>query len=380
MLALVWLCQASNCNAEPAPAAVAFTQSGTEETVFRWRKDRCDNGDIPDAAARAFRDRSGQVHLIASSDDNRALIGPTLEQVRRDCHVVYRAAGRDAPSDFDDKGWLESFYTSDGVNVLGLVAMDYHPDRHRKRCGAAGMDAGKCWYAAVTATFSTDGGRTFGASRDGQTRLVVAPDRRFDPDKVNTVGALVPSNIVKKDAFYYFLVSFLSDDRGRDGEYLLRSADPADISAWRGWDGSGFSVVTRDPYKATSVAGPTYAPLPDLRFSPVRSLLAIKGGFLAISIAPDYLGRGLSAVVGQTSADLFHWSRPTLVMQLPLYTPRATSRGPIGYYYPSILDGQSHALNFDCIGSEPFLYLTKIRFGKGLDRDLVRFPLKMIYR
>ena len=47
-------------------AAAALAVDGPAEVVTDWATDRCAGNDIPDAAARAFRDTNGQVHLFAA--------------------------------------------------------------------------------------------------------------------------------------------------------------------------------------------------------------------------------------------------------------------------------------------------------------------------
>lgn len=49
--------------------------------MFDWTGERCDDNDIPDAPARAFRDSRGRVHLIVSHFETRELIGSGLNQV-----------------------------------------------------------------------------------------------------------------------------------------------------------------------------------------------------------------------------------------------------------------------------------------------------------
>ena len=39
--------------------------TGSPVTVFDWTTDRCEDADIPDTPARAFRDPTGQVSLFA---------------------------------------------------------------------------------------------------------------------------------------------------------------------------------------------------------------------------------------------------------------------------------------------------------------------------
>ena len=48
---------------EPETPDMELVISGPEEMVFDWTTDRCEDGNIPDIAARAFRDADGQVQL-----------------------------------------------------------------------------------------------------------------------------------------------------------------------------------------------------------------------------------------------------------------------------------------------------------------------------
>jgi hypothetical protein len=89
--------------------------TGTEETVFDWSQNACEGADIPDAPARAFRDASGRVQLISSHYVNRRMIGPDLNHLTRDCHVIMRSTLNPDPAKFDDREWIHSPYTPDGT-------------------------------------------------------------------------------------------------------------------------------------------------------------------------------------------------------------------------------------------------------------------------
>lgn len=55
---------------------------GPRVAAFDTSKESCQQIDIPDAAARAFRDYKGVVHLIASHYVTRAGLGPSLETIK----------------------------------------------------------------------------------------------------------------------------------------------------------------------------------------------------------------------------------------------------------------------------------------------------------
>src|SRR5580693_5148238 len=75
----------------PDPPTPNFLD-GPRVAAFDTQKDSCEQTDIPDAAARAFRDYKGTIHLIASHSVTRAGLGPTLESTKHNCQVVYSSA------------------------------------------------------------------------------------------------------------------------------------------------------------------------------------------------------------------------------------------------------------------------------------------------
>jgi hypothetical protein len=87
---------------------------GAEQVVFDWTTDKCEDEDIPDAPANAFRDAEGNVQLIATHLTGRRMIGPTLDTIARDCDPVLTSDLDPDPSNFNDSEWLIAPYTEDG--------------------------------------------------------------------------------------------------------------------------------------------------------------------------------------------------------------------------------------------------------------------------
>jgi hypothetical protein len=100
-----------------APAVQLSIVDWRTIVVFQYAKDRCTDTDTPDAPARAFRDYRGQVHLFATHDDNRALIGQGFDSLHHPCSIVFRGRHSAAPRDFSDRQWLTAFYTDDGRHI-----------------------------------------------------------------------------------------------------------------------------------------------------------------------------------------------------------------------------------------------------------------------
>ena len=371
-------------HAQTAPS-LTFHVTGPMETIVNHKKDACNEVDIPDEAAHAWRDASGTVRLIASHHENLELSGPDLNHLKSTCKLAYAAGGSAHPEDFNDMGWIESVYTTDGKTIHGIVSMDYHPLRHHLPCSEPKGDP--CWYSVLTQVDSHDGGRSFTAPVPGASRFIAGAPYQFDPQHPEVVGALVPTQMVTWNGYVYAFFSMAGSRDQKTGDCLVRTKDPADPAGWRAWDGAGFNVQFIDPYPkplANPVAH-TCQPVGGRNlFSPVRSLLRLDGnkGFLAVMVGPHRVGDKLStAVLASTSTDLLNWSTPVPIMDLPFYHPGGCSTDPHGvsFGYPSLLDPASPSLNFNTFGSSGYLYLTLYRYCEGLNRDLVRFPISVTY-
>jgi hypothetical protein len=220
--------------------------TGTEETVFDWSQNACEGADIPDAPARAFRDASGRVQLISSHYVNRRMLGPDLNHLTHDCHVVMRSTFNPDPAKFDDREWIHSPYTPDGTKVYALVHDEYQGQTHPDRCPSG--EYVPCWYNAVTLAVSTDGGNTFGQVAPPGNLVATIP-YPYAPDS-GPAGLFQPSNIVRngEDGYYYALLRAQRYRAQKQGTCVIRTRDISDPKSWRAWNGEAFEVRFIDPY------------------------------------------------------------------------------------------------------------------------------------
>src|SRR5262245_24279619 len=84
----------------PVASAQAFTfnqpfvrQAGPEAMIFDWTTQRCEDNDITDESARAFRDDAGTVNLITTHFVNRRFIGPNLDNLSHPCAKLFNSGG-----------------------------------------------------------------------------------------------------------------------------------------------------------------------------------------------------------------------------------------------------------------------------------------------
>ncbi len=358
------------------PATLTYSITGPMETVYDYASQACDQGDFPDDAARAFRDYQGTVHMIASVQVNRAMLGTDLNHLTRSCDVTYADGNNADPMLYDDWGWMETYYTTDGKTVHSIIALDYHPSRHNITCGTTSSTKNDCWYGSDIAATSTDGGYTFTSPPPGEPRMISASEYIFDANYTATQGTFVPTNIINWGGYYYFVLSVVGRGVQPTGDCVMRTTNLADPSSWRAWDGAGYNMRFLDP--ATNNVNPAQhvctVVSPAYLFSPMRNLLVLPSGqgFLGTLFkqVTNTDGSKNFNAYGTTSIDLVNWTTPVLIISLPLSPGQTQS-----WYYPSIIDPSSSSRNFETItGNTAYIYFTHF-VPNSIARDLVRFPL-----
>ena len=190
---------ASAAAGEPA---ISVRISPEQSVVFRWASDRCGDDDIPDAPARAFRDADGVIHLLAPHYDNRAFTVVNGVPKRLDCRIILDSPGDADPARYRDRRWITATWTDDGKTVHALVHDEYQAQRHPGACTFPNYTS--CWYNAITYARSDDGGRSF--SQSDPPVVVAAPPFRQDVGQGRPRGFFNPTNIIKRDAYWYALI------------------------------------------------------------------------------------------------------------------------------------------------------------------------------
>ena len=343
-----------------SPAAVPMlsgTVFGPRQVVFDTR-DGCEEIDIPDAPARAFRDEHQTVHLIATHYVARAMIGPDLNRLKHDCRVIYRSPKDADPSHFQDNNWLFSFFSADGQRVAALVHSEYDADEIPGMC-ATPKETNNCWWNTVTYAESMDGGYSFTAPKPPRNLVAALPYRYEVGNRSSAYGYNGPSNILKIGGFYYALINDWPYKLQKYGPCLIRTADVFDPSSWRAWNGKDFSIRFADPYRETinrpeeHVCAPVYAGSAD-------SLVQHSGSglFISTQLAPDDRFQGPPGFYIESSRDLLHWSKPSLLVSFKDLLA-SDGKGKWTYGYESLLDPASKDRNFSTVSDLPYLYYVR---------------------
>lgn len=376
-----WLCCLLGLTGVAQASDAAIDLTGAPETVFAWHKDRCAKEHIPDAPARAFRDKNGAVHLFAAHYHNRAMVGPGLSGVRVNCASRFRGNRSSDPLALDDLIWLTSFHTADGNRVIALGHAEFHGYKHPALCPVAQYAA--CWRNGIIAASSDDGGRSFSRT-PGRSAAVAALPYPYDGHVGRRTGYFNPSNIIRWKGKLYAFVFAEKYRAQRRGPCLLRSDPAAKNPVWRGWDGRGFSADLGEfPMVSRPPANKFCIPVPGIRWTmtslvrhqPSGRFIALFSGWLKVSPTGP-VGVGFYYV---SSRDLIRWSKPKLLLKRPLMFMFTCGEKEV-FAYPSLLDETSPSRNFDTVSNNAFLYVTRFNMSGcrlPMNRDLIRMPVRI---
>ncbi|MGO4571233.1 hypothetical protein [Microvirga sp. 2TAF3] len=356
--------------------------AGPVETVFDWSRDACVKSHVPDASARAFRNANGEVNLIASHNDNRALVGSSLDNVRPRCQVLYEGKRSARLADFDDLSWIGGIYTRDGRTVHALAHTELRGERTPGQCPAGRYSS--CLLNTVTALISRDGGHSFQPAGKGRPPVVATLPYSFPTDRKARVGYANPSNIIEHDGWFY---AFIFADGYRDqrrGNCLIRTKDLDDPFSWRAWNGADFSVNFVDPFREQGMDARAHvcAPVaPNVIGRMIGGIVKQRESGTLITVFGDKRrgadGHWVEGIFTSTSSDLLTWTEPSLVMGAQLLWDKSCEE-PNAYFYPALIDPNAQTLSFEDFGASGFLYLTRYQLKDckvTWDRDLVRVPV-----
>jgi hypothetical protein len=362
---------------DEGPVTFSLRVVGEEEVVFDWTTDRCEDLDIPDLPARAFRDDSGQVQLIAGHATNRRNIGPDLNNLTHECGIIMESDEDPDPAAFNYWEWIGATYTEDGKTIYAIIHNEYHGYGRDPECYDV---SGGCWYNSLTLAVSTDSGASYHHPVKPPGHLIAALPEQYVPGR-DPYGIFHPSNIVKgKDGYYYSIwqPSVVLGTQ-KSGLCLVRTDDLSDPKSWRFWDGAGFDGTFINPY--TEATENTEAHL----CKPIESFKDIETSadsltynnyidrYILIAPIPDPPYR--SGLYYSVSEDLINWSPFKF-----FYDDEHNTPGLSVYQYASLLDPDSETKSFETTGKTAYLYYTHFNLdslgNRTSDRDLVRVPVE----
>ncbi|MBI4133244.1 peptidoglycan-binding protein, partial [Candidatus Uhrbacteria bacterium] len=249
--------------------------------------------------------------------------------------------------------------------VYGLVNNAWwSPVAEPGRCS----DENYGWVNAITLVTSSDAGAHFSHPADYKIRVPPTPWSSNFPCSESSptiYGSFGPTNIIKKDAYYYSFFLSHPDPLGlsNEGVCLMRTDNLASASSWKVWTGQDWQ---------SSRTTPRCGPLANLIDTSSVTYNFYLGAYVALSMIsagnPDYGGIHYSL-----SQDLINWSPRVRFVRL-------TSQDPL-IAYVSLLDPTDTGRNFEVTGREPYLYYVEWQGGSGeagnqnrhIERKKIRF-------
>lgn len=342
-----------------------LTIVGAPDPVYIWATQRCDQSDIPDEPAHAYRLADGQVVLSASnSDNNNRSIGASLNTVVHQCAKTYTSHVDPVFDHFQYQEWLNGPYTTDGTTVYTLDHNEWYASAINKSCAVRGLGA---WVNAITLAVSHDGGASFTQPKN---YIVLRPATEWSNNfpcgaKTNpgrtVYGDFGSSNIISKDGYFwsYFVYRPAPEEAGKVRTCLMRSDNLSDASSWAVWNGTGYtqSQTATDCAAIKNISGP-----PSVAYSTYLHK------YVAVFTEPG-------VTYFSTSPDLFTWTVPRRIEgDVPQLgkTPSGVSLP-----YASLLDPTDTSMNFENVGQTPYLYFTVDHAGfGGYNRDLYRVQVE----
>jgi hypothetical protein len=388
LLSIFWaFCLASSVAADVSPPRTVAPQgdgpavvvTGPAQVVFDWSRDNCDVDQIPDLPVRAFRDAADQVNLILAHTAAHRMKGPGFDTLTLDCAPLSASRKLPDPESYADQEWIAATYTVDGQTVHALVHNEFQGNwKSHEVC--ATRDYFKCWMNTVTYARSDDGGATFSAPNP-LDHLVASLPQPYHPDE-GIYGLFSPSNIIKRDGFYYAYLKAQTYPLELQHVCLMRTRTLDDPNSWRFWDGRGFEGAFVDPYrddpevvKRTPNCAPIALPQIAQMYEGITWNTHLETYVMVGASNDPTQEPNLYGFYYAFSDDLLNWShrQPLLHARLPW---RSTGQ-QTNYAYPTLIDHNSDSRNFETTGTTAFLYLTRNNKGHGsLDRDLLRYPVE----
>lgn len=367
-----------------SPPVVSAELVGPPAIVFDTRTDSCDRLDIPDANPRAFRDDQDRVHLVSTHFVARAMIGPNLDSVTPNCHVIYRSKDDPDPAHFSGRTWLMSFFSIDGRKIVALGHSEYEAWNYPGMCATPtpGRPLMNCWWNTITYALSRDSGYTFTEPTPPNNLVASLPYAYVRGNRAGAYGYKEPTNILELNGAYYAMLNDWPFEDQRYGPCLIRTTDLLDPKSWRAWDGKDFTISFVDPYREHTINPERHV------CSPVGHGALYSVGSLAIHQPSGYIVAtqftrdkrfGPPGLYLSASRDLIHWSHPSLV---------ATSgnlagddeQGDWTYDFFSLLDTKSPDRNFATTSDTPEIFYVRVDKRHGpYTRVLLRRRIKLTF-
>ena len=313
---------------------------------------KCGIIDVPDIPLRVFSPAAGDVRAVVGSTSYHRMNGSSIFNLSRECTAAWNQTGDPDPSHFAGDEFLDSTWYFPNNTVYSLIHTEF-PGNVYKNC--TGPAYPHCWTVTIGLGVSFDGGSTWQHARPPPAHLVAAVPYGYNESQLAS-GWGDPSNIILKDGFFYAAI-WNRNVVGLQapGVCMMRTADLADPSSWRAWDGAGYTVPFASPYTLPpGTEGRHVCTVTNLPLGCPVGGMAWSAALQLYVASLDCSLQGGAHFYYATSPDLIRWSAPAT-----LYThsdlPANASKVVTSMSYPTWVDPDPNDPNFGTLSAEPWL-------------------------
>jgi hypothetical protein len=377
-----------------SPARYKYTTGSVSyaEKVFDWSNNKCEDLDLPDTPARAFKDDSNKIQLLAVHYKAYRNIGNTFSSLSHDCDngLVFTSDNESIPDNYNNMEWLSAPFTLEGHYIYNIIHNEYHYN----------SDWVSNMYTTLTLASSSNRGRTYSHAAP-RGHLVFSLPFKWDMSPTGPrgnppawYGVGFTSNIIGREGYYYmFATTHYWDNTQQQwigGTCVFRTPDFRIANSWRGWNGTSFAAQSVDPYSYTGNPPP---PSPQNTCTPFSS--AANGWTNGMSISSITFNSALNQwlavgfydhpsdkslngfyYITTTDSNFLNWSAPQRLMYSSWGNTNRNNIEP-QIFYPSLIDHNAVTRNFEDSGASPYLYFTRENNMPSNDRDLLRIQIQL---
>lgn len=240
--------------------------------------DSCDSMPLAFAA-------QGETYLIsAASYGVHAFVGPSLGAVEHQCdRVIFNSTFNNTPESYANYGWIQSVTALPNGTLVALVHNEFHGWQVQPPLCNITDHGSHCNMWSTGLAISDDGGRNFRLTPAPPAHLVAAMPFRYVPDQPSFGYGAVSSLLPGDDGAYYGLINMVGYGPQASGDCPIRTDNLLDPQAYRGWNGSAYSVRFASAY-GPGPAGGVCQPLPayvSASHPSLRRIVGLPGGAAA---------------------------------------------------------------------------------------------------
>jgi hypothetical protein len=262
-------------------------------------------------------------------------VGAETSPLRVNCSPILSSPHDPDSGKFSGSQWLTGFYKQSDGSIYSIVHNEFYGGNFphgfdfsipsSPQC-SLGTVIGKpvnplgCTYTSLTMAVMASGASSFKPVANPPRHVIARPSFNFVPNVGKATGYFTNTNMLKNSDGYFYAITVDVLPDGSQRRCPIRTSDLSMPSAWRGWDGSNF---TMDMTKGADCA--------NIGFSMFPFYLGYNTFFEKFIM----IGASSGHIAYALSSDLVHWSQ-SISFGVPIFDPQSADWS--NNNYPSLLD------------------------------------------